>query len=166
MPPLGTQPGDDAIPLGRARDWLRDQLNDGAACPCCHQHAQTYFRVINSGMAVGAIRLYRWMQAHPGDYAHFPDLGRRSSEEAKLRYWSLIATPGNAFEADVWRLTILGDAWVRGLTTVPRYVRVYDGKALSPPQSTSRSGKVRPPVSIKDALGAKFDYDALMRGEA
>ncbi len=115
-------------------------------------------------MAVGAIKLYRWQQTHDG-FAHLPTvIGRRSAEEAKLRYWDLIY--GLEIKAGYWSLTEAGINWAQGRTRLPRYVRVYDGKALSPPQHTSRSGKVRPPVGIRDALGNRFDYDQLMRGEA
>lgn len=154
----------DSTPLGEARSWLRDRINDGEHCPCCHQWAQVYYRTINSGMAVGAIRLWRWTVSHGSEYAHLPSLGRRSSEESKLRYWGLAEE--DETRAGYWRLTEKGTWWVLGRIKVPHYVRVYDGKALTPPQSRSKSGKVRPDVGIRDALGAKFDYDALMRGEA
>lgn len=157
--------------LKEARDWLRERIDTGERCPCCTQRAQVYWRSINTGMAVGVIGLYLWQQKHPGEFAHLPTvLGRRSAEEAKLRYWGLMeeeaALRPDGGRTGYWRLTAPGAAWVRGQLRLPRYVRVYDGRALGPPQPYSRSGKLMPDVMIKDALGDRFDYDALMRGEA
>lgn len=158
------------VTLHEARQWLRERVNDGVRCPCCTQHAQVYWRSINSGMAVGAVTLYRWQLAHPGQFAHLPTvLGRRSAEEAKLRYWQLIEEEPkvrpDGGRSGYWRLTSAGLAWAGSQTKLPRYVRVYDGRALGPPASFSKTGKWMPDVSVRDALGDKFDYDALMRGE-
>ena len=162
---------DGDMSLKDARDWLRERVDDGAKCPCCTQLAKVYWRPINTGQAQSAIRLYVWQVSHPGQFAHLPTvLGRRSAEEAKLRYWGLveeeIALRPDGGRSGYWRLTEQGAAWVRGQIRLPRYVRIYDGRALGPPQSRSKSGKLMPDVMIKDALGDKFDYDALMRGEA
>ncbi len=156
--------------LSEARAWLRERVNEGARCPCCTQWSQCYWRSINAGMAVGAVRLYRWQLSHPGEFAHLPSVvGRRSAEEAKLRYWSLIEEEPSVREdgghTGRWRLTAAGMAWARGDTLLPRYVKVYDGRALGPPLSFSRTGQRKPLVSIKDALGDRFSYDALMAGE-
>lgn len=160
----------DDMPLKQARDELREQAETGGRCPCCSQWAQVYYRTINAGMAAGVVGLYRWALAHPGEFAHLPTvLGRRSAEEAKLRYWGLIeeesALRPDGGRAGYWRLTEYGASWALGRIRLPRYVRVYDGRRLSKPQATSRSGKLRPDVGIRDALGTKFDYDELMRGE-
>jgi hypothetical protein len=156
--------------LKDARQWLRDRVDEGARCPCCTQWAQVYWRTINSGMAVSAIRLFRWQAEHDGEFAHLPTLlGRRSAEEAKLRYWGLVEEEArvrpDGGRAGFWRLTAAGLEWVRGGIRLPCYVRVFDARALGPPGDFSRSGKYRPPVSIRDALGDKFDYEALLRGE-
>lgn len=159
----------DHWPLAKAQDWLRDRTDEGARCPCCHQWAQVYYRTINSGMAIGAIKLYRWMQDHPGEYAHLPTvIGRRSSEETKLAYWSLIeeqpASRPDGGRTGCWRLTNSGIDWVCGRTSMPWYAKVYDDRVLGFSQE-SRSGQYRGRKSVKDALGSKFDYDGLMRGE-
>ena len=159
------------MPLKEARDWLRERLGNGARCPCCTQMAKVYWRPINTGMAQSAIRLYRWQREHPGQFAHLPTvLGRRSAEEAKLRYWGLVEEEASlrpdGGRTGYWRLTEPGVALVRGQLKVPRYVRVYDGRALGPPQPAGKSGEPRPDVTIIAALGTDFDYHALMRGES
>lgn len=168
---LTPAPGDDRS-LDAAKMWLHQRLNEGARCPCCDQHAQVYWRTLNSGMAIGAIRLWRWHQKNGNDqYAHLPSvIGRRSAEEAKLRYWNLIEEATVKREdggrAGYWRLTADGQRWVSGQIALPKYVQVFDGKALGPPHSISRSGRMMDPMTIQDALGKKFNYEAMMNGEA
>ena len=155
--------------LATAQDWLRKLVNDGVRCPCCTQWAQVYYRTINSGMAIGAIRLYRWQQDHPGEFAHLPTIvGRRSSEEAKLSYWHLLeeepATRPDGGRTGRWRLTNSGIEWVKGTTTMPWYAKVYNDRVLWY-SLESRSGQVKGRKSIRDALGDGFDYNDLMGGE-
>lgn len=156
----------DTHTLGEARDWLRQRINDGARCPCCTQWAQAYFRSINSGMAYGAIQLYNFHLKYPWQFAHLPSLGRRSSEESKLRYWGLVEEQNTeGHPGGYWRLTQKGIDWVEERIKVPHYVRVFDSRALSRPQSQAK-GDPKPDIGIRDALGTDFDYDKLMRGEA
>lgn len=54
-----------------------------------------------------------------------------------------------------WRLTDSGREFVVGNLSVPKYVRLYNGKRL---------GLVGPSWSIRDALGKKFNYNELMNG--
>jgi hypothetical protein len=153
---LGPADGDT---LGIARAWLRNRVEAGAACPCCRQFAKVYRRKVNSGMARSLIRMYR---ADPErGYVYIPDLGSRSREEGKLRYWGLVEEERTRREdggrAGYWRVTDLGEAWVLDRITIPSHARVYDSRCLGL-DDTQR-------VSIRDALGNHFNYDELMRGE-
>ena len=149
----------DPRTLQEAVEWLREHLDEGAICPCCTQRAQVYRRKINSGMAVSLIRMY---QTAGTDWQHIPTtIGARSREEGKLRYWGLVeeadAERDDGGRAGWWRVTPRGADFVLGNLAVAKYARVYDGRCL---------GLVGDPVTIYDALGDKFDYAELMRGEA
>lgn len=147
--------------LSDAKRWLRSRLDAGARCPCCTQRAQTYRRPITSAMAVALIALYR---AAGRTYGHLPTILQDKqawvSDEAKLRYWGLIEELPEKREdggrAGWWRLTQLGEDFVRARAAVPRHARIYDGRCLE---------LVGKQTSIRDALGTKFNYDALMAGE-
>lgn len=150
---------DDTWTLGAAREWLRGEVEGGARCPCCHQHAKVYKRSIHASMARGLIYMYRAGPAnHPLSLReHIPAaLGR--GDVAKLRYWGLLvpadpATHGSRHEGD-YMVTRKGLLWLREADTVPKYVRVYDSERLGEPFGE--------PWGIRDALGEKFDYDDLM----
>ena len=159
--------------LGDAQIRMQAYYLKGIHCPLCAQLAKIYPRQLNRGMAVGAIKLWRWHRHHGTEkFAHLPTVvGRRSAEEAKLRYWGLIEEEmvlrPDGGRAGYWRLTEAGREWVLGHSSYPPYVMVYDTEPLGPPQFTDdTTGKTRDrPVTIRDALGRKFDYDELMRGE-
>lgn len=144
----------DTIEYGKA--WLRARLDDGDHCPLCGQHAKMYKRKINSGMARSLIHIYR---IGGTGWVHVRAIGAQSREEGKLAYWGLLeeqqSTGVHGGRAGYWRVTPKGVAFIRGHQAVPKYAKVYNGKVY---------GFEGNPVSIKDALGEKFNYEDLMRG--
>lgn len=156
--------------VAEAQSWLRDRVNDGERCPVCTQWAQTYRRTINAGMARSLVEMWRVGGLTP---VHVPtQIGARSREEGKLAYWELAEPCGNAVTPDTapdvaehfagrdrgwWRVTAKGRDFALGTTTVPQYAVVFDGRVLG------HDGK---PITIRDALGTRFDLDALLAGVA
>lgn len=142
--------------LKDARKWLRDQVVDGARCPCCNQLAKVYRRPINAGMALSIIKMLRFGGL---EYQYIPaSIGAKSREEGKLRYWGLIEEElevrrEDGGRAGWWRVTPKGRDWVLERITVPKYARIYDAKLL---------GLTGPEVTIRQALGTKFNLDELM----
>lgn len=148
-------------PLHDAKQWLLDRVDEGAACPCCTQYAKVYRRKISRNQARALLLVYR---AARTDWCHVtrvdPTLAGNGGDISKLRHWGLIeeqrerAEDGN--RAGVWRITPLGEQFVLGKTTVPKYGRFYDGRCLSFDLSEH--------VDIYEALTEKFNYDDMMRG--
>lgn len=143
--------------LREMRAWLQEKLLAGESvkCPLCTQHAKVYRRTINSTQARALLLFFREAGA---EYAHGPTVTRSNSDElSKLRYWGLIEESLEKREdggrAGWWRLTPEGILFAEGLIRVPKYARIYDGRLL---------GLEGEPVSIRDALGERFDYDLLM----
>lgn len=161
--------------LGEAWKLIEAHQDDGLPCPLCGQWVQVYRRNLNWSMAWLAIKLYRWNLEHPGEYVHvltFISAAKAfAGDYSKARFWGLIEAeegmrPDGSTRVGYWRITQTGIDWVTGKIRLPRYVRVYDNQALGPPVAYSKSGKQRSLVSIRDALGTRFDYDLLMAGEA
>lgn len=144
----------DSIQAGK--QWLLKQLEDGAPCPLCGQHAKMYKRKINSGMAKSLIHMYRI--AGTG-WVHVSAIGAHSREEGKLAYWGLLeeqkASGTHGGRAGYWRVTDKGEAFLLGKISVPKYAKVYDGRVF---------GFEGDRVVIEDALGTKFNYNDLMTG--
>lgn len=141
------------------KDWLlaRVRKPGGATCPLCDQHAQMYRRKINAGMAHSLIRMYR---INGTDWVHVPtSIGARSREEGKLAYWRLVEEQvGKGLHggrAGYWRVTAFGEKFLRAQEKVPTYALVYNGRVM---------GYEGAMISIKDALGTKFNYNDLMAG--
>jgi len=150
--------------LEDAKQWLRDRIDDGARCPCCTQLAKVYKRRVHSTMARELITIYR---ASPEcDWLYLPDVlrlrGAHGGDTVKATYWGLIEEDDDIREdgssrTGWWRLTEAGRGFVLGEHKIPKYARVYDGRLLG------FEGEM---ATIRDALGAKFDYDLLMKGQA
>lgn len=145
--------------IAQAKAWLRTQLDKGAECPVCTQHAKVYRRKINSGMARGLITMYRTYGAEWGHVPSTEGLSRLGGELARLRMWGLVEEATEKREdggrAGWWRVTSLGVAFLRKGAVVPQYALIYDGRCLRLEGAS---------VSIKDALGTKFSYEELMAG--
>lgn len=146
--------------LDEARRWLRQQADEGAKCPCCNQFTKVYRRKITSQTARAMVLM--WREAG-NDYVYMPTLlGRKQADETKARYWGLIeeapeVRDDGSSRVGVWRLTPKGVAFVRGMTRVPKYARIYDGRCLGFDDTEL--------VDIYDALGTRFNYSDLMAGQ-
>lgn len=156
-------------PLMSVWNWIRERAEKGDKCPACGQRFQVYWRTINAGMAVSAIKLYRLHCETPWRWVHLPtEVGRISAEESKLRWWGLVESSDNLREdggkASQWRMTQKGVEWVCGRIAVPCYAKVFDGRLWDLTRH-SKSGVFHEDITIRTALGEKFDYDKLMAGE-
>jgi hypothetical protein len=147
--------------LEEAKAWLELHKEDGVSCPCCNQFAKIYTRKLNSAMARDLIWLVRRF-AYTKDWIDVPGTGpislQRSRELAKLVYWKLVeqkfeASKRGARTSGIWRPTWPGIMFAENKTSLPKYVRIYDGSFLSFPD--------RGVTSIREALGDHFNYDEL-----
>lgn len=146
-------------PLIEARDWLRDRIDEGVPCPCCEQMAKVYRRKMSGGAVRALVLMSR---RHGSDWFHGPSQGYVAAlggDWARLAMWRLIeeepARHDGGGRAGWWSVTGLGHGFIHQGWTVPKYVRIYNGRALG--FSTKR-------VSIEEALGQKFRLDDLMAG--
>ena len=145
--------------LAEAQAWLRERLEEGAPCPLCTQRAQKYRRKITGTSAAALIKMWR---AGGTDFVHVPTvLGRKQADEAKMVYWGLIEEETilrpDGGRAGWWRVTDLGVDWIEGRVKMAAYAVVYDSRCLG-----LEPGEM---VTIQEALGKRFDFAALMRGE-
>src|SRR4051812_42949405 len=102
------------------RDWLRSQLEKGASCPLCGQHAKLYRRKVNAGMAASLVKMYR---INKTDWVHVPtSIGAKSREEGKLRYWNLVEEQSgkglHGGRAGYWRVTEFGEQFLLRQTKI------------------------------------------------
>jgi hypothetical protein len=87
-------------------------------------------------------------------------LDRIAGDHAKLRYWGLIeesreVVPDHGRTSGWWRITELGEQFVKCEVDVPRHALIYDGRLLRLDADQGR-------ITIRTALGKRFDYQTLM----
>lgn len=152
--------------LGDARELLRGMSGDGERCPCCTQFVKVYERTINSTMACGLVAV--WARARR-EFAHVPSLledaglaAKMGGQFAKLRYWGLIEEKPDDERADgghagYWRVTALGELWIRGETEIQKIARIFDGRCL---------GLKGDLITLSQALREPFDLNAVMAAHA
>lgn len=155
--------------LGEAKQFLRDNWDkDGAICPCCTQIVKLYKFKLRSSMAICLILMDKYFRNHPEEeYVHMtnylnsidlPGSIRNSGDNAKTRYWGLTEKKEGKREdgskrVGYWKLTEKGRQFVRGEITVPQYAKLFNNKSY---------GLTGDEISIREALGTKFNYDELM----
>lgn len=148
----------DEMTLEEAQELLGEKLAAGAVvtCPCCERVAKVYKRTIHKTMAASLIRLYKECGR---DWCRPIDVvGKDSPDLVKTRWWGLMEAQEGRREdgsdrVGVWRITSVGEDFIKMKLTVPKYSHVYDNRMLR------NSGKF---VSIKECLGEKFNYSDLM----
>lgn len=157
---------DDNTPLWEAREWVEEHRDDGVHCPCCDQMAKNYRRAFPSASARVLIALNRKGAAE--DYVYLPpvlDTLTRTAAQGGYgtfcHHWGLIEQePGiradGSNRVGWWCLTTKGIAFVHDRMKVPKFVTVYNNTVL---------GFDGPDITIRDALGHRFNYEELMRGE-
>ena len=151
--------------LAAARRRLMGLLDDGSWCPCCDQWAKRYRRALNGTMVRSLIWLvgeHQRSAAHGGDrWIDVPAVGPKwvttTNQHATLRWWDLAERlPSKApakKHSGVWRPTALGVRFAHGETLVPSHVIHYNNEVV---------GRSETWVSVRQALGVKFDYEATM----
>lgn len=157
------------VTLVEARTAYRSQLEGGASveCPCCERTGRIYRRKLNTGMARVLVRMYevhhREQAREPGKcWVHIHEVfggrGQKHRDWPLLRLWGLVEPRTKRTRTENargwWRLTELGRAFVQGHTRAPAHVLVFDGE---------RIGASDEHITIREALGSRFDYGELMR---
>ena len=158
--------GDQYSTVGEAKSFLKQNLKEGAKCPCCSQYVKLYLRKLNSSMAYGLILMTRnYNNINTSEWFHlenyFKPLDIPSTlrgDLPKLRHWGLIeAKEGEREDGNphvgYYRVTSKGKQFVNQEITVPQRVGLYNQKFY---------GFDGRDISIVDALGSKFNYKELM----
>lgn len=141
--------------LDQAKRIMAHKTNDGIDCPLCEQFAKIYKRKLNAAMAASLIKMWKIAGTN---VQHIPTTMLGSSrEEGKLAYWGLVAEEttlrADGGRAGYWAVTDFGEKFIHGAVNVYSHAQVYNGRCL---------GFTGVAISIKEALGIKFDYRELM----
>ncbi len=167
-----------AASLGQAKEWLAEHLETGATCPCCLQYAQVYKRRLNAAMAFVLVLIEQWHEAQglpvgQTEWLHVPshivkeaagNPGRAAAvrgDWAKLKHWELIEEQPSqrgdgSRRVGFYRITQRGIDFVRGTISVQSYIWIYNEARLD--------RLVTERVTIREAMGIKFNYSELMGG--
>lgn len=149
----------DDMTLGEARGRLRELVYHGERCPCCTQHAQVYRWSLYATAIRTLVALYR-----AGGTTRFVEsktvkIPGQGGDMSRLAHWHLVEQESvrraDGGRSGWWRVTPLGEEFLRGRATIPKYVYVFDGRRLK------ADG---PELGIRECLGKKFSYDEMMAG--
>jgi hypothetical protein len=155
---------DDDSPLGQAREWLIEQVDehDKATCPLCDKLANLYHRMLYGDPLAGLIKAHK---KYEQDWFHWARVvGAQGGDGAKLEHWGLMQRASRERDpkepgVGYWRLTDRGDAFVRNTITVPRCARIV---GIRNRFVRWCDDKHPGETNIRSALGKNFDYDELM----
>lgn len=148
--------------LHEARAQVEQAAWDGIECPCCGQLAKIYKRKFNSNMAVFLISLVQMTLTEPNGWVHHSQCKYRGRDYSYIEAWGLAGTrPSRDSEkrmSGYWKPTPMGLAFTMEQLLIPSHIHLYNNIVVGVEQTK---------VTIRDALGDKFNYDELMgaRGE-
>jgi len=146
-----------ATTFGEAVDWLMENKDKGAECPCCGSIVAIYPRHMTDNIARVLIRMYREAGT---DWIFMPSIRTPGQDEVISRHWGLIERmegrrPDGSNRVGWWRLTPRGVDFVLGRITIPQIARIFKGQLIE---------LAGDQITIRDALGKKFNYDEMMTG--
>lgn len=150
--------------LDEAKSWLRNVVKvTMATCPCCQQNAKIYRVKITNTHAKGLIDLCKHYRR---DWGNLANLDRRYKGDggkiAELKYWGIVEEmpksihPPDGIHRGWWRITEVGENFLRGYTRLPKYITKYANRRLGVHGMET--------VSIHDVLGTHFNFEDLMNG--
>lgn len=151
----------DPVSLEDAKaEFKKGRDGKGAFCPCCGKFGKLYKRRFNSGLARSLIWLVRTHAENPG-WVNVPATAPRyvtgSREFGKLEHWGVARSADNTDKSKrcsgLWMPTQDGIDFVHGKCVVPKHMWEYDNTVEFWSEETS---------DIREALGAKFNYEELM----
>lgn len=156
--------------ITEAKQFLRDNWEDGCKCPACGQHVQLYNYKLFATSAYALILLYQLHQQRPTEeyfhireYAEAKDGKARAPHFAELRFWGLIEKQPNddpsKKSSGYWRITDRGVDFVRGGLKVNSRILIFNNRF----QGFAANSEM---INIRQALGNRFDYRELMGGPA
>jgi hypothetical protein len=145
--------------LAESKEWLLGQIERGVRCPCCTQMAKVYKWSLYSTAIHALILFYRI--GGTSTFVHVNSLKERGykgqGDATRLRMWGLVEEEkrvrADGGRAGYWRVTAEGERFILGLSTVTKYLRVFDGESM---------GMFGDQVDVFAALGERFDYQELM----
>lgn len=155
--------------LEEAKEFLRENYEDGAECPCCGQFVKLYGRQVTSSMAYALILVYKYFEKHPDEeWLHVknylnglnvPVALKDGGDFAKLQLWGLVKQMEGEREDGsrrngYYKITEAGKEFVKGIRTVPTKLYLYNGKVIDIDHT---------PSTIQMALKKKFNYEELMK---
>lgn len=144
--------------LWQARTELRENIEDGATCPCCGQLAKVYKRKLNKEMAkwlVWLVNKYlKSLKHHSEDWVDVRDSKVRGGDYAKLALWGLAKRKpadeeSKSRTSGLWKPTARGIDFAMGRRTVPSHLYLYNNEIVRASETQT---------SINKALGEDFDY--------
>ena len=143
-------------------DVKEKRNSGGCSCPVCGQYCKTYKRKLNSAQAAFICWLVREWRKVPDEWINVPIRypHKIGGEYGKLAHFGLAVLQPNPDDSSkktsgMWKPTWHGVQFVRGSITVPKYIFLYDNNL---------EGVSSDQITIREALGEKFDYAELMRG--
>lgn len=154
-----------SITIAEEKQRLRQVVlvdKKSTTCACCGQHVSVYKRTINGPACSVLIIMYKFFGK---EYVHVQkDFAKRgvvapAMDYIQLSRWGLIEPKTSerdpeAKDAGYWRVTDIGERFIKCLHTVPKHAFVYNNKTYA------WSHEV---VNIKQALGTKFSYEELFK---
>jgi len=154
----------DEMTVAEAREMLSQGAEDGVHCPCCSQLVRLYKRALHAEMVLFLYKLAREYKKDPRPYTTrelIPSLTKSASDGTYLTRWGIIKkiTAGKNSTGGMaggYVPTQKGLAFLRDRIKVPSHVFMQCGKTM---------GFSERQISVREALGSRFDYEKLLRGE-
>lgn len=145
--------------LGEAKQFLRDNWEEGCACPCCGQFVKRYTYNLNRSVGLTLIKIFTLHKNHDVWVHVNTEIRPESGGYFSIaKHWGLIVQREKEETDDkrvsgYWAITAKGRKFIVGEITVPKAVEMFDGRVLKFSDEQ---------ITIQQCLGDEFSYKQLM----
>lgn len=115
------------------RQWLAASREKGVQCPVCDRRVKEYARPINRGQALAIAAMYldsstSWVNVRDLRTPIRNGVADKNNEISKLAHWGIIEQHPSIKRGGWWKVTALGEQWVRGEISIPKTAFIYQAE--------------------------------------
>ena len=158
---IATMETDLFTTLDESKEWLQENIDGGAICPCCFKLDKVYRRKISTGSVKILARVYRLAARHPDRrFFHSSEFSEINGHEwTKFKHLGLLEEAENADKTKKtsarWSISERGKAFCRGTLRIPEELILYHDKLIGVTEVNKYINEFWPNFNYQELMGAE-----------
>lgn len=147
--------------LDESKEWLQENVDEGAICPCCERFDKIYNRRVCVSAITNLVSLYRVTKNKGAGYYHYSDFFAGKvfpGDMARLRFIGLVSRDdtevGTKKTSGMYKITEDGIAFVNGHLAIPERMFFYHDQLVAVSPEEKHIQELWPDFNYQELMGA------------